>query len=56
MAFWIYYVLCDITAPAPVEHPMNLSAEQVEQTLELPTGSIRKDPRMGKGGMLGRLL
>lgn len=32
-----------ITAPAPVEHPMNLSAEQVEQTLELPTGSIRKD-------------
>ena len=32
-----------ITAPDPIEHPMNLSIEQIEDELTLPHGSIRKD-------------
>jgi PhzF family phenazine biosynthesis protein len=32
-----------ITAPDPIEHPMNLSVEQIEDALTLPHGAIRKD-------------
>ena len=32
-----------ITAPDPIEHPMNLSVEQIEDGLSLPHGAIRKD-------------
>ena len=32
-----------ITAPDPIEHPMNLSIEQIEDELTLPHGAIRKD-------------
>jgi predicted PhzF superfamily epimerase YddE/YHI9 len=32
-----------ITAPAPIEHPMKLSIEQIENALTLPHGSIRND-------------
>ena len=32
-----------ITAPDPIEHPMNLSISQIEDALTLPHGSIRND-------------
>ena len=32
-----------ITAPDPIEHPMNLSIAQIEDALTLPHGSIRND-------------
>jgi PhzF family phenazine biosynthesis protein len=32
-----------ITAPDPIEHPMNLSVAQIEDALSLPHGAIRKD-------------
>ena len=32
-----------ITAPDPIEHPMNLSVAQIEDALTLPHGAIRKD-------------
>jgi PhzF family phenazine biosynthesis protein len=32
-----------ITAPDPIEHPMNLSVAQIEDALSLPHDSIRKD-------------
>ena len=32
-----------ITAPDPIEHPMNLSIAQIEDALTLPHGAIRKD-------------
>lgn len=32
-----------ITAPNPIEHPMNLSIAQIEDALTLPHGSIRND-------------
>jgi len=32
-----------ITAPDPIEHPMNLSVTQIEDALTLPHGSIRND-------------
>ena len=32
-----------ITAPDPIEHPMKLSIEQIENELALPHGAIRKD-------------
>ena len=32
-----------ITAPDPIEHPMNLSVVQIEDALSLPRGAIRKD-------------
>ena len=32
-----------ITAPDPIEHPMNLSVVQIEDALSLPHDSIRTD-------------
>ena len=32
-----------ITAPDPIEHPMNLSIAQIEDALSLPHGAVRKD-------------
>ena len=32
-----------ITAPDPIEHPMNLSVGQIEDALTLPHGAVRKD-------------
>ena len=32
-----------ITAPDPIEHPMNLLVAQIEDALTLPHGSIRND-------------
>lgn len=32
-----------ITAPDPIEHPINLSVAQIESELSLPLGAIRKD-------------
>jgi len=32
-----------ITAPDPIDHPMNLSVAQIEDALSLPHGAIRKD-------------
>ena len=32
-----------ITAPDPIEHPMNLSVGQIEDVLTLPHGAVRKD-------------
>jgi len=32
-----------ITAPVPIEHPMNFSVAQIEDALSLPHGAIRKD-------------
>ena len=32
-----------ITAPDPIEHPMNLSIAQIEEELSMPHGTIRRD-------------